>query len=66
VRAKPSSLSLGMVSNMTRATMLRIVASLCIWAAALGLIGDFALHAQDLPSSALMAVAAASAVAVLG
>ncbi len=46
--------------------MLRIVASLCIWAVALGLIGDFALHAQGLASSTLMAVAAASAVAVLG
>jgi hypothetical protein len=46
--------------------MLRIVVSLCIWAVALSLIGDFALHARDLPSSALMAVTAASAVAVLG
>jgi hypothetical protein len=46
--------------------MLRTVGSLCLWLAALGLIGDIALHAQDLASSTLMAMAAASAVAVLG
>jgi hypothetical protein len=46
--------------------MLRTVVSLCLWVAALGLIGDIALHAQDFASSTLMAVAAASAVAVLG
>jgi hypothetical protein len=47
-------------------SMLRTVGSLCLWLAALGLIGDIALHAQDLASSTLMAMAAASAVAVLG
>jgi hypothetical protein len=46
--------------------MLRTMVSLCVWVAALGLIGDIALHAQGLASSALMAMAAVSAVVVLG
>jgi uncharacterized membrane protein len=46
--------------------MYRTMASLCIWLVTLGVIGDLALHAHGFASSTLVAVAAASAVAVLG
>jgi hypothetical protein len=49
-----------------KVAVLRTVVILCIWVAAMGLIGDLALHAHGLGSSALLAVAAASAVAILG
>jgi hypothetical protein len=42
------------------------MASLCVWAGTLGLIGDIALHAHSFVTSALLAMAAASAVVVLG
>jgi uncharacterized membrane protein len=46
--------------------MLRTLASVCVWVVTLAVIGDLALHAHGFASSTLVAVAAASAVAVLG
>jgi hypothetical protein len=46
--------------------MLRTAAKLLIWVAALALFGDLALYAHGFASSSLLAMAAASAVAVLG
>ena len=46
--------------------MLRTATKMLIWVAALALFGDLALYAHGLASSSLLAMAAASAVAVLG
>jgi hypothetical protein len=46
--------------------MLRTAAKLLIWIAAVALFGDLALYAHGFATSSLLAMAAASAVAVLG
>jgi hypothetical protein len=45
---------------------MRTAAKLFIWVAALAMFGDLALYAHGFASSSLLAMAAASAVAVLG